>query len=179
VVSDELHAPLTYERPHVPLARFLPERTLTLLGPGKAYNLAGLPMGAVVGPKPLVEALKRHLPHTFPNVLAMAAWKAALREGGPWLRETLALLKANRERVAAWAKELGLVHFPPEGTYLAWLGTGIPKAAAHLLKEARVALNPGESFGEGYERYVRLNFATYPEVLEEALKRLAEALRKA
>jgi cystathionine beta-lyase len=136
-------------------------------------------MGAVVGPKPLVEALKRHLPHTFPNVLAMAAWKAALREGGPWLRETLALLKANRERVAAWAKERGLVHFPPEGTYLAWLGTGIPKAAAHLLKEARVALNPGESFGEGYERYVRLNFATYPEVLEEALKRLAEALRKA
>ena len=52
------------------------------------------------------------------------------------------------------------------------------KAAAHLLKEARVALNPGESFGEGYERYVRLNFATYPEVLEEAINRMAQALKK-
>ena len=52
VVSDELHAPLTYEKPHVPLARFLPERTLTLVGPGKTYNLAGLPIGAVLGPKP-------------------------------------------------------------------------------------------------------------------------------
>ncbi|WP_135257095.1 MalY/PatB family protein [Thermus caldilimi] len=178
VVSDELHAPLTYEKPHVPLARFLPERTLTLLGPGKAYNLAGLPIGAVVGPKPLVEAFKRHLPHTFPNVLAMAAWKAALLEAGPWLGETLARLKANRDRVAAWAKEVGLGHFPPEGTYLAWLKTPIPQAAAFFLKEARVALNPGESFGEGYDRYVRLNFATYPEVLEEALKRLTEALKK-
>ena len=176
VVSDELHAPLTYERPHVPLARFLPERTLTLVGPGKAYNLAGLPIGAAVGPKPLVEALKRHLPHTFPNVLAMAAWKAALREGGPWLKATLERLKANRDRVAAWAKEVGLGHFPPEGTYLAWLKTPIPKAAAYLLREARVALNPGETFGEGYDRHVRLNFATYPEVLEEALRRLQEAL---
>lgn len=81
VVSDELHAPLTYEKPHVPLARFLPERTLTLVGPGKTYNLAGLPIGAVLGPKPLVEAVKRHLPHVFPNVLAMAAWKAALKKG--------------------------------------------------------------------------------------------------
>lgn len=179
VVSDELHAPLTYEGAHIPLARFLPERTLTLLGPGKAYNLAGLPLGAVVGPKALVEALRRHLPHTFPNVLAMAAWKAALEEGEGWLRETLERLKANRKRVAAWAKAAGLGHFPPEGTYLAWLKTPIPKAAAFFLKEARVALNPGENFGEGYDRYVRLNFATYPEVLEEALKRLSEALKKA
>ncbi|WP_018111532.1 MalY/PatB family protein [Thermus igniterrae] len=179
VVSDELHAPLTYHRAHTPLARLLPERTLTLLGPGKAYNLAGLPLGAAVGPKPLVEALRRHLPHTFPNVLAMAAWKAALEEGEGWLRETLERLKANRERVAAWAKAAGLGHFPPEGTYLAWLKTPIPKAAAFFLKEARVALNPGENFGEGYDRYVRLNFATYPEVLEEALRRLSEALKKA
>ncbi len=176
VVSDELHAPLTYERPHVPLARFLPERTLTLLGPGKAYNLAGLPLGAAVGPAPLLEALKRHLPHTFPNVLALAAWKAALQEGEAWLQGVRAQLKANRDRVAAWAREVGLIHFPPEGTYLAWLKTPFPQAAARLLREARVALNPGESFGEGYDRYVRLNFATYPEVLEEALRRLTKAL---
>lgn len=178
VVSDELHAPLTYERPHVPLARFLPERTLTLLGPGKAYNLAGLPLGAAVGPKPLLEALKRHLPHTFPNVLAMAAWKAALLEGDAWLQETLGQLRTNRERVAAWAREEGLGHFPPEGTYLAWLKTPVPTAAAFFLQEARVALNPGENFGEGYDRHVRLNFATYPEVLEEALRRLGEALKR-
>lgn len=178
VVSDELHAPLTYERPHTPLARLLPERTLTLVGPGKAYNLAGLPIGAAIGPRPLLEALRRHLPHTFPNVLAMAAWKAALLEGGPWLAETLARLRANRDRVAAWANAVGLGHFPPEGTYLAWLKTPIPKAGAFFLERAKVALNPGESFGEGYGAYVRLNFATYPEVLEEALGRLQRALEE-
>jgi len=177
VVSDELHAPLTYEKPHVPLARFLPERTLTLVGPGKTFNLAGLPIGAVLGPKPLVEAVKRHLPHVFPNVLAMAAWKAALKEGGPWLKATLEQLRANRDRVAAWAKARGLGHHPPEGTYLAWIQTPFPKAAAYFLERARVALNPGESFGRGYDTYVRLNFATYPEVLEEALRRLDGALK--
>ncbi len=179
VVSDELHAPLVYEKPHLSLARFLPERTLVLTGPGKAYNLAGLPIGAAIGPKPLVEALKRHLPPHFPNVLAQAAWKAALLEAGDWLKATLERLKANRDRVAAWAREVGLGHHPPEGTYLAWLRTPIPRAGAFFLERARVALNPGESFGEGYDRYVRLNFATYPEVLEEALRRLERALKEA
>lgn len=179
VVSDELHAPLVYEKPHLSLARFLPERTLVLTGPGKAYNLAGLPIGAAVGPRPLLEALKRHLPPHFPNVLAQAAWKAALREAGAWLQATLERLKANRARVAAWAREVGLGHHPPEGTYLAWLKTPIPRAGAFFLERARVALNPGESFGEGYDRYVRLNFATYPEILEEALGRLAKSLAEA
>ena len=106
----------------------------------------------------------------------MAAWKAALKEGGPWLKATLERLRANRDRVAAWAKARGLGHHPPEGTYLAWIQTPFPKAAAYFLERARVALNPGESFGRGYDTYVRLNFATYPEVLEEALRRLDGAL---
>jgi cystathionine beta-lyase len=108
----------------------------------------------------------------------MAAWKAALLEGEGWLREVLGTLRQNRDRLAAWAQEMGLFHVPPEGTYLAWLRMPFPKAASRLLEEARVALNPGENFGEGYDRYVRLNFATYPEVLEEALNRMAQALKK-
>jgi cystathionine beta-lyase len=178
VVSDELHRDLVYGPPAPSFAEVVPERSLVLLGPGKAFNLAGLPIGAAVGPSYLVGRLKEafgHLP--FPNVLAQAAWKAGLLEGGEWLRKTLARLQANRDRVAAWAREVGLEHLPPEGTYLAWLGTPIPEAARFFLERAQVALNPGESFG-GESRFVRLNFATYPEVLEEALARMERALRE-
>lgn len=176
VVSDELHRDLVYTPPAPSLAELLPERSLVLLGPGKAFNLAGLPIGAAVGPPYLVKRLKEALGHIpFPNVLAQAAWKAGLLEGGGWLQETLERLKANRDRVAAWAKAVGFEHFPPEGTYLAWLATPIPHAARFFLERAQVALNPGESFG-GESRFVRLNFATYPEILEEALIRMERAL---
>ncbi len=177
VVSDELHRDLVYTPPAPSFAEVLPERSLILLGPGKAFNLAGLPLGAAVGPRYLVDRLREafhHLP--FPNVLAQAAWKAGLLEGGAWLEETLRTLRANRDRVAAWAREAGLEHLPPEGTYLAWIGTPIPQAGRFFLERARVALNPGESFG-GESRFVRLNFATYPGVLEEALDRMGKALR--
>ncbi|MER3479570.1 MAG: aminotransferase [Meiothermus sp.] len=176
VVSDELHRDLVYTPPAPSFAEALPERSLILLGPGKAFNLAGLPLGAAVGPRYLVDRLREafhHLP--FPNVLAQAAWKAGLLEGGAWLEETLRTLRANRDRVAAWAREAGLEHLPPEGTYLAWLGTPIPQAGRFFLERARVALNHGESFG-GESRFVRLNFATYPGVLEEALDRMGKAL---
>ncbi|MGQ9736014.1 MAG: MalY/PatB family protein [Thermaceae bacterium] len=176
VVSDELHRDLVYEGKAPSFAEFLPERTLVLVGPGKAFNLAGLPIGAAVGPKELLERLRKsfgHLP--FLNVLAQAAWKAGLLEGQAWLKETLQTLRANRDLVTAWAHRLGLDLLPPEGTYLAWIGTPIPEASQFFLERARVALNPGESFG-GESRFVRLNFATYPEILEEALDRMEKAL---
>ena len=41
-----------------------------------------------------------------------------------------------------------------------------------------MALNPGPAFGEGGEGHVRLNFATSPEILGEALDRIGAALAK-
>jgi cystathionine beta-lyase len=74
---------------------------------------------------------------------------------------------------------------PPEGTYMAWLDcgkAGLPKgssAYSFFLEQARVALNPGESFGKGQEHCVRLNFGCPRPLLREALKRMRKALEAA
>jgi len=45
-----------------------------------------------------------------------------------------------------------------------------------LLKHAKVALNPGEEFGTGGTNFVRLNFACPRSRLEEALRRIRNAV---
>ncbi|GGL87273.1 hypothetical protein GCM10012279_01180 [Micromonospora yangpuensis] len=67
-----------------------------------------------------------------------------------------------------------------EATYLAWLdcrelGLGDDPAAA-FLDRGRVALNPGPTFGTGGAGHVRLNLATAPEILTEAVRRMAAAV---
>ena len=69
----------------------------------------------------------------------------------------------------------------PQGTYLAWLdcrALTLPEdPAAVFLKRGRVALNSGPSFGTGGAGHVRLNLATSAEILEEAVVRMASAVR--
>lgn len=68
----------------------------------------------------------------------------------------------------------------PEATYLAWLScheAGIPgNPHEFFLKEARVAMNDGTTYGQGGEGFVRLNFGCPRWRLIEALDRMRDAL---
>ena len=94
----------------------------------------------------------------------------------------LASLDDNRRLLAdLLADELpGVRYRMPQATYLAWLdlsalGWG-DDPAAHALKHAKVALANGPGFGASVGRgHARLNFACTPEVLSEAVTRLADA----
>ncbi|GAA2573265.1 hypothetical protein GCM10010424_15820 [Streptomyces lienomycini] len=74
----------------------------------------------------------------------------------------------------------GVVHRPGEATCLAWLdcralGLGDDPADVFLTR-GRVALSSGVPFGRGGRGHVRLNLATPPEILTEAVRRMAAAL---
>jgi cystathionine beta-lyase len=186
VVSDELHADLTLDGPFVPFVSIAPPqlqmRTVTLTGPCKTYNTAGLGIGAMISHNPdLIEKLKKSLYGIggHPSTMSFTMWRAALRDDGQWLSTVLEKLRANRQLLHRFVTErLPSVRIsPPEATYLAWLDyRAHPKSAEiqkYLLDTAKVALNPGPDFGPGNEGYVRLNFATSPAILQEALDRLA------
>ena len=69
---------------------------------------------------------------------------------------------------------------PPGASYLAWLdlrnlGWGDDPALV-ALEQARVALSPGPMFGKPGRGFARLNFGCSPEVLTEAISRLAAAV---
>jgi cystathionine beta-lyase len=75
----------------------------------------------------------------------------------------------------------GVSWYEPEGTYLAWLdcrSLGVDDPASFFLRQARVAVNDGPPFGEGYERFVRLNLATSRSLLGRIVGRMGEAISR-
>ncbi|TDC73498.1 MalY/PatB family protein [Streptomyces hainanensis] len=183
VVADEIHAPLT-----APDATFVPylsvpggENGFSLMSASKGWNLAGLKAAlAIAGPAAAADLAR--LPGEVvdgPSHLCVIAHTTALREGVDWLDALLAGLDENRRLLTKLlAERLPAVRYrPSQATYLAWLdcrdlGLGDDPAAA-FLERGRVALNGGLPFGTGGAGHVRLNLATSPEILTEAVDRMA------
>ncbi|HET7399049.1 MAG TPA: aminotransferase class I/II-fold pyridoxal phosphate-dependent enzyme [Intrasporangium sp.] len=186
VVSDEIHAPLV----HAP-ATFTPyltvpgsEDALTVTSASKAWNLAGLKAAIVAPGADAVDDLRRlHVWHTHSAThLGVLAQTAAYDAGRGWLGQLRRELDANRRLLGRLLQE----HLPavryrlPEATYLAWLdcrplGLGDDPAAV-FLERGRVALSPGPRYGAAGAGHARLNLATSPEVLSQAVLRMANSL---
>jgi cystathionine beta-lyase len=188
LISDEVWADLLHPGfKHRPMALIpeLAERTLTVNAASKSFNLAGLRCAvAHLGHEVLREKLET-LPHHFLGAVSIPGATASLAcwtEGHEWLSATKTYLTARRDQVAeTLAAELPEVGFQvPEATYLAWLdlnrfGLG-PNPSKWLLDNVELACNPGTDFGPNGQGFVRLNFATSEEILQEALGRMIEAL---
>lgn len=179
VVVDEIHAPLVADGfvPYLSLPGT--QNAFSLVSATKAWNLAGMKAALLVAGEQAAADLTR-LPEVVshgPSHLGDIAHATAFREGGPWLDALHADLAANRALLA----ELLDQHLPGArwgegpGTYLAWidcreLGLGDDPAQA-FLDQGQVAVNSGLPFRNG-DGHVRLNFATTPEILTEALERM-------
>ncbi|UNK72301.1 aminotransferase class I/II-fold pyridoxal phosphate-dependent enzyme [Microbacterium sp. H1-D42] len=192
VVSDEIHAPLTQ-----PDARFTPflsagtaaeQVGFAVVSASKAFNLAGLKCALMVGASAQAQHVLRDLPvevewrtGQFGMLAAVAAFAP---ESDEWLDGLLLTLDANRRLLA----DLLAVHLPgtryrmPAAGYLAWidfsdLGWG-ENPSRRILRDAKVALHFGPAFGAEGAGHVRLNFGTSPEIITQAVARIA-ALRTA
>jgi cysteine-S-conjugate beta-lyase len=189
VIVDEIHAPLTYPgTTHVPflsLADRAPAAAgFAVVSASKAWNLAGLKAAlAVAGPAAVAELSR--VPHDVREgggILGVVASEAALRAGTPWLDDLLAGLDANRRLLAGLlAAHLPAIGYrPPQATYLAWLdcrALELPGEPAEVfLDRGRVAVNAGPAFGKPGHGFVRFNFATRPDLVEEAVCRMAAAV---
>ncbi|WP_055552492.1 aminotransferase class I/II-fold pyridoxal phosphate-dependent enzyme [Streptomyces sp. NBRC 110028] len=160
------------------------ESGLSLMSVSKGWNLAGLKAALAIAGPGAAEDLAR-LPEEVGHGLShigVIAHTAALREGGDWLDALLGGLHDNRALLTALlARDLpGVRYRPGPATFLAWLdcralGLGDDPAAV-FLDRGRVALNSGLPFGTGGAGHVRLNLATSPELLAEAVRRRAAAL---
>ncbi|WP_189063407.1 MalY/PatB family protein [Deinococcus seoulensis] len=195
VMSDELHADLRYT--DGPFESFAADprvqsRTVTLTGPCKAFNTAGLGIGVMASHNAaLLSRVRRAAGGLMghESALSITMWQAALRDGGPWLADTVEYLRGNRDFLSAYLRQhLPWVKFhEAQATYLAWLDLRAhPRAAdiqTFLLEEARIAVHDGPVFAhEGhkpqYQGFIRLNFATSRELLTEALNRMTAALNR-
>jgi cystathionine beta-lyase len=192
VVADEIHADLVFEGPHIPfesLGSACAKRTITINSATKAFNIAGLRAGMMhFGSPDMLDMFRRAFPDRLlgqVSGIGMQATIAAWTEGQEWLDRVLVQLRQNRETLAdTLRRELPDMEFrSPAATYLQWLdcsklGLGM-SPDEFFLQRAKVALNGGQHFGDGYSECVRLNFGTSPAILSEILARIVDAVRSA
>lgn len=188
IVSDEIHGPLV-----LPGATFTPllavpgaaDVAVAVVSASKAFNLAGLKCAAIVTASRAMSDVVARLPpdgRWRTGHLGVLATVTAFQEGDAWLDQLIATLDRRRTQLSQLlAARLGAVEWtPPDATYLAWLDCaalgGGAVAREHFLDHAQVATEPGPRFGSPGEHFVRLNFATSAEILDEAIDRMAGSL---
>ena len=167
----------------------LRERTVIVHSISKSYGMPGWRVGMAAGPEAVVKALINLNTTSYTHVPAVAMAAAAAAFAGPqdFVDEQCREFEQKRERVMASMERIeaadcprpggGFYVFPDisrvfgrtyknqtirDGTHLAQL----------LLEDKRVALVPGEAFGD--PNGVRISYALPSETLEEGLSRLEE-----
>jgi len=189
VISDEIHAPLTYADqtfvPYLSVSDDARETGIVVTAASKSFNLAGLKASVIVTQSEAILKLTEKLPpdtHWRSSILGGFAMAEAFAGCDAWLAQAVEFNRANRDLLTRLVAEKlpGVGYWVPEGGYLAWLDLTVlnlgPNPAARILAEQRVALVPGADLGKDYSQYVRINFAASPEAIERTVDAIAAYL---
>ncbi|TKI68231.1 pyridoxal phosphate-dependent aminotransferase [Sulfurimonas crateris] len=191
VFSDEIHCDLIYKpNRHIPfasLSKKAREISITAIGVGKTFNMAGFAISSVAIPnKELREKFLKvynRIHFAQGSSLSHVAFEAAYREGREWLEELKAHLAKNFLILKETCEKYHIKVTPIEATYLAWLdcrGLGLRdrELREFFVKEAKLGLSAGISFGREGSGFMRLNFAVSSDKMSQIIKNLENALKK-
>ena len=190
VMSDEIYAELTYKGEHTSIAALagMKERTILINGFSKAYAMTGWRLGYACAPEALIKPMTKI--HQFaimcaPTTSQYAAVEA-LKNGDNDVKEMRQAYNQRRRFLMNSFKEMGLECFEPFGAFYVFpcikeFGMTSEEFATRFLEEEKVAVVPGNAFGESGEGFVRISYAYSIDSLKIALKRLknfVDRLRK-
>lgn len=189
VISDEIHAPLTFAGkefvPFLSVNQNAAEVGYCVTSASKGFNIAGLKSAIIITQNEANHKVLAKMPmavHFRSSILGAFAAVAAFDKGEQWLDAAISTIESN----AHYLKTLLDTHLPaaqyqiPECSYLAWvdvsaLNLGADPAAVFLAK-GRVAFNAGHIYGPTGSQFVRINLATSESVLAEAVNRMVKSL---
>ncbi len=186
VIADEIHGELILDedKQHIPLASLsqaMSRRTVTLTGPSKTYNLAGLGCGIVVIEDKRLQAKFKAAQvgvMSGVNVFGFVAAEAAYRDSDQWLKEQINYLRTNRNYLATKLNDLpGVSVVHTEATYLAWVDISALAITEpqRFFEQFGVGISCGEVYGD--PRFIRINFSCSYVLLKEAVKRITKAIK--
>jgi aminotransferase len=191
VITDEIYAELTYGRKHSSIVSLpgMKERCIYVGGFSKAFAMTGWRMGFVCAPAEIDEAMfKIHqygimCAPTMSQYAAIEALKDGFTDNFSIVEEMRESYNKRRKFVLYSLKEIGFHCFEPQGAFYAFpsvrsTGVDAETFANGLLKEQKVAVVPGNAFGEFGEHNVRISYATSMNSLSEAFDRMALYLNK-
>jgi aspartate aminotransferase len=189
VMSDDIYAPLRYGAgAHATMAVVCPEladRVLTVSGVSKSHAMMGFRIGVSAGPEWLIKAMGKLQSHSSgnPSSISQAAAVAALEGPQDFLLDWRDRFRVRRDAVVAAVNAIpGLSTPAPDGAFYCLVDAaplmarfGNDEALCLHLLDHGVAVVPASAFGskDGF----RISFAADDTILNEAVRRIAEALR--
>ncbi|MER3473600.1 MAG: aromatic amino acid aminotransferase [Armatimonadota bacterium] len=187
LVSDEIYDRLVYDTEHTCVAS-LPgaqERTILLGGFSKSYAMTGWRIGYACAPAPIIEMMLKVHQYTMlcAPIAAQKAAEEALEHGEPEVERMRREYDRRRRLIVERLNEIGLECLPPQGAFYVFpsircTGLRSEEFTEQLLWEERVAVVPGNVFGDSGEGHVRLSYATSLPKIEEALHRIERFVNK-
>lgn len=187
VISDEIYSELTYGKKHHSIIEFegMKERTILINGFSKSYAMTGWRLGYALGPANIIAAMTKI--HQFaimcaPTTSQYAAVKA-LRDGDESIVKMRESYDGRRKYILKRFKDMNISCFEPEGAFYVFpcikeFGMSSEEFATELLKDQKVALVPGDAFGECGEGFLRISYAYSIEQIKEAFDRLEVFINK-
>ena len=187
IISDEIYAELSYDKPHVSIASFpeLKEKTIVINGFSKSYAMTGWRLGYACGNSILLDAMKKIHQYAImcsPTTAQFAAIEA-LKNGDESVTKMVKEYNRRRRVLVDGFRKLGLDCFEPLGAFYVFpciksTGMTSDEFCEKLLMEEKVLVVPGNAFGESGEGFIRACYASSMEDIIEALKRIEKFLNE-
>lgn len=187
VISDEIYGELTYGEKHCSIAGLpgMEQRTIIINGFSKSFAMTGWRLGYALGNHEIIEQMVKI--HQFavmcaPTISQYAAIEA-MEQGDGDIEAMRESYDQRRKFLYHELQRLGLPCFEPQGAFYMFpnireFGLSSGEFALKLLKEEKVAVVPGDSFGECGEGFVRISYAASLQNLKEAVNRIFRFLSR-
>ncbi|MDQ0970396.1 aminotransferase [Neobacillus niacini] len=182
VITDEIYAELTYEKDtfySIASIKGMRDRTILVSGFSKAFAMTGWRLGFICAPEWLTQPILKVLQHTIISASTITQYGAieALKNGQEYIVEMRNSYRKRRNFIVKQLNEIGLHCHLPEGAFYVFpsirqTGQTSEQFAEKLLIRYKVAVVPGNAFGDSGEGYIRCSYATSIEKLQVAMERI-------
>ena len=187
ILSDEIYSELTYGNRHCSITELegMKERTLLVNGFSKAFAMTGWRLGYIAGPAPIIKQMLKIHQYAImssPTVSQYAAIEALETCDGE-VEKMVNEYNVRRRWLVNALNEIGLTCFEPKGAFYVFpsiKSTGLTSQqfCDELLFGHKVAVVPGDAFGECGEGHIRISYAYSLKHLMEAVSRISEFLEE-
>lgn len=182
-ITDEIYASLCYENEYYSIAQYadIKEKVIMVSGFSKMFSMTGLRLGYVCASKEFMEAIIKVHQYSVSCAPSIVQWAAF--EGLKTCLEDVFNMKKEfikrRDYVYNRLKDMGFSVYLPRGAFYIFpsikeLGMNSEEFSLRLLREAKVAVVPGSSFGTAGEGYIRLSYCYKMDILKAALDEIEE-----
>jgi len=183
VISDEIYAELTYGGEHFSISNLpgMRERTIVLNGFSKAFAMTGWRLGYAVAPAEFIAPMNKihqYITMCAPTTSQFAGIEAlTCEEREYFVQDMREAYDIRRKIMVNGFRSMGLDCFEPKGAFYVFpsikrTGLSSEEFCEALLLDQKVAVVPGNAFGECGDGFIRCSYAYSVESIKRALEKI-------